>query len=118
MERNVIDLSFGKLVIEYGKIGDDIYINVRGGDHEHIGCAVMAVPRPSLSGDGTTSCTSSVLNLMGHKDEEILRPLAESFCRKHNVTTVCVGGFHIDDITDVQIQELRDRVKDFMESDI
>ncbi|MBQ6397572.1 MAG: hypothetical protein IJI06_05425 [Oscillospiraceae bacterium] len=46
----------------------------------HIGCAVLAIPRPSLKSDGSMSCTSSVLNLSGHKDETLCRLLAERAC--------------------------------------
>ena len=34
------------------KIGEDILLYIQGGDKPHIGCTVMAVPRPSLSGNG------------------------------------------------------------------
>ncbi len=114
MERNVIELSFGELIIEHGKIGDDIYMNVRGGQREHIGCAVMAIPRPSLSNEGKISCTSSVINLIGHKDEEICRPVAESYCKRYNAVVVCTGGFHIDNITPEQISELKEKMKVFL----
>ena len=59
------------------KIGEDILINIQGGEKPHIGCPIMAEPRPSLSGNGERSVTSSVLNLTGHKDESICRSLAE-----------------------------------------
>lgn len=62
------------------KIGEDILLYIQGGDKPHIGCTVMAVPRPSLSGNGERSVTSSVMNLTGHKDESICRMLAEDVC--------------------------------------
>ena len=36
-------------------IGEDLVLTLSGGEKPHIGCVVQAVPRPSLSGDGTIS---------------------------------------------------------------
>ena len=63
-------------------IGEDLVLTLSGGEKPHIGCVVQAVPRPSLSGDGTISVTSSVINLTGHKDEFLCRRLAENRYRK------------------------------------
>ena len=54
----------------------------------HIGCAVLAIPRPSLKSDGSMSCTSSVLNLSGHKDETLCRLLAERACVSYRQRTI------------------------------
>lgn len=80
---------------------------IQGGDKPHIGCTVMAVPRPSLSGNGERSVTSSVMNLTGHKDENICRMLAEDVCRTCGKTVVCTGGVHLENITAEQINEVR-----------
>ena len=89
-----------------GKIGEDVLICLEGGNAPHIGCVVQAVPRPSLTGDGTTSATASVLNLTGHKDEFLCRKLAEQVCSMADVVTVCTGGVHLDHIKEKQIREL------------
>jgi len=72
----------------------------------HIGCAVLAIPRPSLKSDGSMSCTSSVLNLSGHKDEALCRLLAERACVSYQKTCLCTGGFHVDNMSAQQIQEV------------
>lgn len=99
-------LSFSKLFIQIDRLGADCLVTVQGGERPHIGCTVLAVPRASLKGDGEVSCTSSVLNVTGHKDEQICRYLAEEVCRKSRVTVVCTGGFHFDDISEEQISEV------------
>ena len=88
------------------KIGEDILLYIQGGDKPHIGCTVMAVPRPSLSGNGERSVTSSVLNLTRHKDESICRSLAEKVCQATGKTVVCTGGFHLENITTQQIKKV------------
>lgn len=109
-----LKLSFAEIVISINFLGDDILITVKGGDKPHIGTAVLAVPRFSLTGDKTISTTSSVLNVTGHKDEAICRTLAEKAAKKYGVTTVCVGGFHIDDISAGQIEEVVSAIREFV----
>ena len=87
-------------------IGEDLVLTLSGGEKPHIGCVVQAVPRPSLSGDGSISVTSSVINLTGHKDEFLCRRLAENRCRETGKVVVCTGGVHMDHITGEQIEEL------------
>ena len=104
--RQVKTLSFAELIVETENIGKDLLITVRGGTKPHIGCCVLSEPRPSLSGDGTVSATSSVLNCIGHKDEALCRYFAEKAAAAHGCTAVCTGGFHVDVITKEQIEEL------------
>lgn len=99
-------LSFAALTVEMTRLGDDYCILLSGGEKPHIGCTVLAVPRPSLSGSGEVSVTSSVLNVTGHKDEVICRILAEEAARRKNAAAVCTGGFHVDAITKEQIGEV------------
>ena len=104
----VIPLSFSEMHMSVAMVGDDCQITVYGGDTPHIGSVVLAVPRESLSGDGTLSATSSVINVVGHKDEAVLRLLAEKCAAAWNNTVVCSGGFHVDHISKTQIDEVVD----------
>lgn len=106
-----IPISFSRAWIRITPVGRDIHILFGGGDRPHIGCTVMAVPRSSLTGDGSVSVTFSVINVTGHKDEAVCRMLAEEFCRRYNCTAVCTGGFHVDGITAEQIAELMEAVR-------
>lgn len=101
-----IKLSFAALLISTQRVGEDILITVQGGDRPHIGTVVLAVPRPSLTGDNSVSTTSSVLNVTGHKDEVICRILAEKASKKYGVTAICTGGFHVDNMSPAQIEEV------------
>lgn len=94
--------------IEVGvsKIGNDILLCLEGGTKPHVGCVVQAVPRLSLTGDGSRSATASVLNLTGHKDEYLCRQLAEKISSNLGTVVVCTGGFHIDNMTKEQIKEV------------
>lgn len=101
-------LSFAEIFFEIKFVGNDIFILIRGGDKPHIGSCVLSVPRPALADAKKISCTSSVLNVTGHKDEYICRIVAENFCKNFNAVTVCTGGFHVDNLTADKIQEVID----------
>ena len=104
-------LSFSQIEIQATRVGCDIQLLLQGGSSPHIGCMVLATPRPSLKGDGSRSATASVINVTGHKDEALCRYLAEKVAAAANVVVVCTGGFHIDGMTPEQIQEVQAAVK-------
>lgn len=109
------ELSFSKISMYVLKAGDDYNITILGGDKPHIGSSVLAVPRLSLTGDGSVSATSSVMNMVGHKDEQICRYVAEKICAKKNAVVLCSGGFHVDDISKDGIGEVLEAVKELAE---
>lgn len=106
------ELTFSSVTVSAARLGGDILLAVQGGEKPHIGCTVQAVPRESLTGDGSISATSSVMNLSGHKDEALCRSLAEQVCKKTAAVVVCTGGFHVDGITKEQIGEVTRAVAD------
>ena len=85
---------------------------ISGGDRPHIGSTVQSVPRPSLTGDGHCSATSSVLNLTGHKDEALCRYLAELVCSSLETVVVCTGGVHVDSASKEQLLEIQKVVEE------
>lgn len=109
------NLTFSQVTVRLVKLGADYSITVWGGAKPHIGCTVLAIPRPSLTGDGSRSATASVLNVTGHKDEQICRYLAEKTAKRTGSVVVCTGGFHIDDATEDQIREVMKAVAEIEE---
>lgn len=106
------ELSFTKLTVRVSRLGEDFLVELWGGEKPHIGCTVLAIPRLSLTGDGSVSVTSSVVNVTGHKDELLCRPLAEQVAVKNRAVTVCAGGFHMDNIRKAQIDEVVQAVEE------
>lgn len=105
------NLTFTDICVEIRRLGSDYHILVSGGESPHIGCTVLALPRPSLDCSGKTSSTASVLNVTGHKDEEVCRYLAEKVSTGKKATVVCTGGIHMDGITKEQIVEIVEAVR-------
>ena len=104
-------LTFTDICVEIRRLGSDYHILVSGGERPHIGCTVLAIPRPSMDGDGKMSSTASVLNVTGHKDEDVCRYLAEKVSAGKNAVVVCTGGVHMDRITKEQIAEIVEAVR-------
>ena len=102
------------LSLEATILGRDINVVLSGGI-PHIGCTVISQPRLSLTGDDSASCTTSVINVTGHKDDVICRMVSERLCREFQCTVVCSGGFHIDAIMPEQISAVQRLAQDALE---
>lgn len=115
MERTIEkEINSTKLTVKITQVGNDFNILLYGGK-AHIGCSVLAIPRPSLQGNGKLSCTSSVLNVTGHKDEMICRYLAEVTAIKKNGVVCCSGGFHLDNISQDELKKIMEVIKEIGE---
>ena len=52
-----------------------------------------------------------MLNVTGHKDEALCRPVAEAAAARFQRTVVCAGGFHADGMTAEQLREVEETVE-------
>lgn len=87
-------------------------LTLYGGEKAHIGSVAVAIPRPSLQNPSIMSATSSVINLVGHKDEEVARPVAEKLAKKFGQVVVVVAGIHVENATAEDIDLLKENVED------
>ena len=95
--------------------GSGIQVYVGGGTLPHIGSVVLAEPRPGLSNPEENSCTVSVLNLAGHKDEAVARAFAEAFCRQYGCPVSVSAGVHIDNASPEDIQKFLELSRELLE---
>ena len=105
--RECMEAAGCSLEVSAAFVGEDIFVCLQGGERPHLGCVVQTEPRESLTGDGSVSATSSVLNYPGHKDEVVCRYVAEKISRELKRRVVCTGGFHKDGITSEEIREVQ-----------
>jgi len=78
-------------------LGRDLEVNLLGGER-HIGAVGMAEARPSLRDPQQRSATGSVFTYLSHKEDEIVKPVAEELASRLNRKVVVVAGIHWDHI--------------------
>lgn len=93
--------------------GDDCTIVIKGGSAPHIGSVCLAVPRPSLTGSGT-SATVSVLNRTGHMDDSIACAVAKHVAATRNCAVACACGIHIDNASAEAIAHIQQAQADII----
>ena len=99
-----------KIWLKEQKLDNGIVLIIGGGKQSHIGTVILSEPRMSRTGKGI-STTSQVINVFGHKEEDIAREFAEKICIKKKVPVLCVCGIHIDCATKKDIKILVSNAK-------
>jgi gallate decarboxylase subunit D len=97
------------------EMGPDILVAVWGGTYPHIGAIGMAQVRQSLKSAEETSATSSVFTFLGHKEDELAKPLAEEITRKLARNAIVVAGIHWDSLTDGEIRTVEQLCRELTE---
>ncbi len=68
-------------------------------ERPHIGVAAAAQPRPSLQDPTRTSATSSVLTLLGHKEDQVVKTASERLAAALGTHVVVTAGMHGDGLS-------------------
>ncbi len=74
---------------------EGLAVNLVGGEVPHIGAVAVSIPRPSLENPRQRSVSTSIFTVVGHKEDELARPVAAELARALDRTTVVVAGVHI-----------------------
>ncbi|MBC7324052.1 MAG: hypothetical protein H5T99_01905 [Moorella sp. (in: Bacteria)] len=85
--------------------GGGYIVHLLGGTGPHVGAIALGLPRPSLKGS-YLSATTSVLTLLGHKDDELARPAAATLAAGLNAPVVVVAGVHLHGATPADLTRL------------
>lgn len=80
------------------QMGDDYLLSIWGGT-PHIGAVAMAQPRNSLQDPSRRSATASVFCYVGHKEDQVVKEVAEQMARELNAKVVVAAGLHWDELT-------------------
>lgn len=80
------------------QLGDDFLISIYGGA-AHIGAIGMAQPRASLKNSDKRSATASVFCYLGHKEDEVVKYVAERLASQLDAKIVVAAGLHWDNLT-------------------
>jgi hypothetical protein len=97
-ERRFFQAGEGKylVVMEVAITGEGLVAQIFGGEKPHVGAVALSVPRPGLDDPEKVSCNTTVVPLLGHKDDEIAKPAAEEIVKVWGSPVVVVAGVHID----------------------
>jgi len=82
-----------KVFIEKIELGDDLIFVLGGGEQSHVGGVVICEPGKS----------SQIIKLEKHYDHIVLKIIAEAACMKYNKKVTVLGGIHIDNATENEI---------------
>ena len=86
-------------------IGEDVLVAIWGGEKPHIGAVAVAQPRPSLKDPEVTSASASVICLVAHKEDELVKAAAEILAAGLETQVVVTAGIHWDNIAPEAIQQ-------------
>lgn len=104
-----------KITMELIEMGPDLCVAVSGGSNPHIGCVTLSMPRESLADSDIISSTTSVLNLVGHKDDKVAKYISSKLSATLNRNVVVPCGIHIPDIEEREIKIVMEIVKQLTE---
>lgn len=93
-------------------MGNDLCVVIIGGEVPHIGAIAIAQARKSLKDPNRLSATTSVLTLLGHKEDEIVRSVAHKLAKLtgHNILVSC--GIHVDNITESELEFVHEYIEE------
>jgi len=91
------------VTLEASWLGGDLNISIFGGDKGHIGAVAVAQSRPSLVDPAVTSASTSVITLVGHKEDRIACKVAEQVAIEINGVASVACGIHVKQATIEQI---------------
>ncbi len=85
-----------EVTLQTVKSGEDLTVIIHGGEKPHIGAIAVSIPRPSLKNVAIMSATTSVITLVGHKEDDLAKEIAEDITKITGRTTIVIAGLHIN----------------------
>lgn len=86
--------------------GEGLVVQLYGGDKPHIGAVAISLPRRSLSDNTKISCNTTVIPMLGHKDDEVAKPIAERIVVACGQPVVVIAGLHVDNAGPAEIKKI------------
>ena len=92
--------QYQRIVVEFTAVamGNDLCVVIAGGELPHLGAVAVAQARPSLQDKTKLSATTSVITLLGHKEDVVASRVAHALAARLNKNVVVCCGIHVDDI--------------------
>jgi hypothetical protein len=87
-------------------MGRDLAVTLDGGDRAHIGAVAVSQARPSHAPGGGTSATTSVIALLGHKEDDLARSVASRLASELDATVCVACGIHLEGARPEELTEV------------
>jgi len=91
------------------RLGKDYLLSLWGGA-AHIGAVATAQSRPSLADPTRISASASVFCYVGHKEDDLVKKVAERLAAALDAKVVVVAGIHWDDLAPQGIEQIINNV--------
>jgi hypothetical protein len=110
--------QYGRIAIEFTSVamGNDLCVVIAGGELPHLGAVAVAQARPSLQDKTKTSATTSVITLLGHKEDVVASRVAHTLAARLNKNVVVCCGIHVDDIRPDEMEFVDGAVRRYLEN--
>lgn len=93
------------------KIGEDFVVVIWGGERPHIGAVALAQSRQSLKDPQTKSATASVLSILGHKEDAVVKSVSERLAAVADRPVVVTAGIHWDNLQQSDLNQILKNVE-------
>ncbi|MGI6119129.1 MAG: hypothetical protein ACOYIB_00885 [Desulfosporosinus sp.] len=85
--------------------GNGFHGLLTGGEKPHVGGVVLALPRPSLSGEGWSSDVY-IMPVPGHKDVDLAKKAADILARELRLPVSITAGIHSDNLCSQELSKI------------
>jgi gallate decarboxylase subunit D len=93
------------------KIGQDLVVVIWGGERPHIGAVALAQSRQSLKDPQMKSATASVLSILGHKEDAVVKSVSERLAAVADRPVVVTAGIHWDNLQQSDLNQILKNVE-------
>jgi hypothetical protein len=103
------------LIASVTKVGKDVAVVIWGGEKPHIGAVALAQPRHSLKNPAELSATASVLCILGHKEDAVVKKVSERLAAAVDRPVVVIAGMHWDNLLESDLIQILENVDTLIE---
>jgi len=105
--------TYGRVTLEAVPVpmGNDLCLVITGGDRPHLGAVALAQARPSLEDSSKVSASTSVLTVLGHKEDILARNAAQCLAAGLNRTVAVCCGIHVDAISPDELRFVEEAIE-------
>jgi len=93
------------------KVGQDFVVVIWGGERHHIGAVALAQSRQSLKDPQMKSATASVLSILGHKEDAVVKSVSERLAAVADRPVVVTAGMHWNKLEQSDLNKILENVE-------